>query len=187
MLFREIKSFIGELDTDSLSDHRKTVLQPLVGYIRQKEERQETIRLNFICTHNSRRSHLAQVWAQTMACYFGVENVFCHSGGTTVTAIFPAILETLLRTGFEVEQISPGTNPTYCITYADHAPPILGFSKKWNVEIDSGDEFAAVLTCSQANAICPFIPGATKRFFIPYEDPKIYDDTTQRTAQYAER
>jgi arsenate reductase len=30
-----------------------------------KASNQEEIRLNFICTHNSRRSHLSQVWAQT--------------------------------------------------------------------------------------------------------------------------
>jgi len=47
---------------NSISFNRKTVLQPLIDYIQSKVKNNLSINLNFICTHNSRRSQLAQVW-----------------------------------------------------------------------------------------------------------------------------
>ncbi|MGB5463515.1 MAG: protein-tyrosine-phosphatase, partial [Aureibaculum sp.] len=88
-LFTEIQHIIKVFDESTLSKERKSIVQPLIDYIQEKVNRKETIRLNFICTHNSRRSHLSQVWAQTMASYFNVKNVFCYSGGTEATALFP--------------------------------------------------------------------------------------------------
>jgi arsenate reductase len=73
---------------------RNDVLLTLVEYIQNKVNANEEIRLNFICTHNSRRSHLSQIWAQTMAFHFGIKNVFCYSGGTEATAMFPKVAET---------------------------------------------------------------------------------------------
>jgi arsenate reductase len=74
---------------ENITQERKAVLQPLIDYIQIKASNQEEIRLNFICTHNSRRSHLSQVWAQTASSYFNISNVFCYSGGTEATALFP--------------------------------------------------------------------------------------------------
>jgi arsenate reductase len=48
-------------------------------------------------------------------------------------------------------------------------------------------EFAAIMTCSSADAGCPFIAGAEKRFPIRYEDPKAFDGTDLMDAKYAER
>src|SRR6187399_134299 len=97
---------LESLKTATISDERKAVLQPLTDYIQSKVNMNETVRLNFICTHNSRRSHLSQVWAQTMAFHFGIKNVFCYSGGTEATAMFPKVAETLENQGFQIQQLS---------------------------------------------------------------------------------
>ncbi len=73
-------------------------------FIQSKVSYQQEIRLNFICTHNSRRSHLSQIWAQTMAHYFDIKNVFCYSGGTETTALFPMVAETLQNSGFQIKK-----------------------------------------------------------------------------------
>src|SRR5690554_3044995 len=98
-LFLEIETTIGTLDPQTISDGRKAILQPLIDFIQLKVTNNKEVRLSFICTHNSRRSHLSQVWAQTMASYFGIKNVFCYSGGTEATALFPMVVETLKDSG----------------------------------------------------------------------------------------
>ena len=85
-LFESLEKYISEIDTNSISEERKQILQPLVDFIQKKKNENQEIRLNFICTHNSRRSHLSQVWARTMAHHFGIEKLFCYSGGTEATA-----------------------------------------------------------------------------------------------------
>lgn len=64
MLYSEIEAVLQNLKTATVTIDRKELLKPLIDYIQSKVTQQKEIRLNFICTHNSRRSHLAQVWAQ---------------------------------------------------------------------------------------------------------------------------
>ena len=101
----KIREIIAQLSTERISEERKRILQPLIQFISSKLSKNEEVRLNFICTHNSRRSHLSQIWAQTMAYYYQIENVFCYSGGTEATAMFPKISETLTNQGFEILKI----------------------------------------------------------------------------------
>lgn len=145
-LFIEIEKTIEQLKFEEISAARKAMLQPLIKFIQSKVNEQKEIKLNLICTHNSRRSHLAQVWAQTAAAYFNLKNVFCYSGGTQVTALFYMVIKTLVRQGFQVNAISDGCNPNYAINYSQNEPPIIGFSKKYNDAFNPQSEFAAVLT-----------------------------------------
>ncbi|MEG3657117.1 protein-tyrosine-phosphatase [Arenibacter palladensis] len=186
-VFDQIDQAISKLSTDNISEERKEILQPLADFIQSKTDTQEPIRINFICTHNSRRSHLSQVWAQTMAFYFNVKNVQCYSGGTESTALFPMVAETLKNIGFQIETISEGKNPIYSIKYADNEPAVIGFSKKLDDDFNPKSEFAAVMTCSQADGGCPFIVGAEKRIPITFEDPKAFDNTPQQAEKYQER
>lgn len=186
-LFSEIENLIKSFNPETISNERKTVLQPLTDFIQSKVSENKEIRINFICTHNSRRSHLSQVWAQTMANYFNIKNVFCYSGGTEATALFPMVAETLKNSGFEIKMISKNENPVYSIKYANNEHPIIGFSKKLDDEFNPKSEFAAVMTCSQADGGCPFIAGAEKRIPITFEDPKIFDNTHQQADKYKER
>lgn len=186
-LFKPIKKFINELDTLTITNDRKAVLQPLTDYIQSKIDNNQKIRLNFICTHNSRRSHLSQVWAQAMANYFSIKNVVCYSGGTEATALFPLVAETLKNSGFEINTLSKNNNPVYSIKYSKNEHPIIGFSKKLDSDFNPKSAFAAIMTCSQADGGCPFIAGAEKRIPITFEDPKAFDNTPLQAEKYLER
>lgn len=186
-LFLEIESSIKELNLESITNERKTILYPLIDYIQSQVSENREIRMNFICTHNSRRSHLSQVWAQTMGNYFKIENLFCYSGGTEVTAFSPMITKTLQSSGFQISTISKKRdNPIYSIKYGDNEPPIIGFSKKFEDDFNPKSKFVAIMTCSQADRGCPFIAGAEKRIPIPFEDPKVFDNTPQQVEKYHE-
>jgi arsenate reductase (thioredoxin) len=186
-LFSEIESIIKQLNPETISDERKAVLQPLVDFIQSKVKNNLEIRINFICTHNSRRSHLSQVWAQTMAYYFNVKQVFCYSGGTEATALFPMVTETLQHSGFDIKIISEGNNPIYSIKYANNEHSIIGFSKKLDDDFNPKSEFVAIMTCDSANEACPFVPGAERRIPITFEDPKAFDNTPQQAEKYHEK
>jgi len=187
MLFKKIKSTIGSLKNVEISNERKLELQPLIDFIQEKSSSNKSINLNFICTHNSRRSHLSQVWAQTAACYYNVKNVYCYSGGTEATALFPVAAQTLVSAGFQIAKLSEESNPVYSIKYAENEHPIIGFSKKYDDQFNPKSEFAAIMTCNNADAGCPFIPGADKRIPVKYDDPKAFDNTPEQKEKYQER
>ena len=187
ILFPEIENVIKTLNFESISEERKIILQPLVDFIQGKASNSQEIRLNLICTHNSRRSHLAQVWAQTAANYYGIKNVFCYSGGTEATAMFPMAAKTLAKQGFQIKNIAEGNNPVYAIKYSENEHPVIGFSKTFDDNFNPQSEFAAILTCSSADQGCPFIAGAEKRIAITFEDPKAFDNTPQQAEKYEER
>ena len=186
-MFQNLILTIESISKITISEERKEVLTPLVDYIQNKVNANEEMRLNFICTHNSRRSHLSQIWAQTMAFHFNIKNVFCYSGGTEATAMFPKVAETLTNQGFQIQQLSNTSNPVYAVKFDTNEAAILCFSKTFDDAFNPNSEFAAIMTCSSADAGCPFIAGAEKRFPIRYEDPKAFDGTELMDAKYAER
>lgn len=185
--FAKIEEVINSLQTSTISKERKEVLQPLVDYIQEKVQLNDTIRLNFICTHNSRRSHLSQVWAQAMATYFNIDKVYAYSGGTEATALFPVAAETLKNQGFQINKLSHSDNPVYAIKHASDEAAVIGFSKTFDDSFNPNTSFAAILTCSSADEGCPFIAGAEKRIPITFEDPKAFDNTPQQAEKYEER
>ena len=186
-LFGKIEESITALDLQAISEERKKILQPLIEYIQEKVKTQKPVRLNFICTHNSRRSHFSQVWAQALAAHYNFPNVTCYSGGTEATAMFPIAAKTLEQQGFKVTKLSEEKNPVYSIKFAENAHPVIGFSKTFDNAFNPKSGFAAIMTCSQADAGCPFIAGAEKRFPITYDDPKAFDGTAEQEQKYLER
>jgi len=186
-LYSKIITVIESLDINSISEERKKVLVPLITLIQNKCEKDKDIRLNFICTHNSRRSHLSQVWALTLAGYYTIKNVFCYSGGTEATALFPVVSDTLNKTGFNISVIAEGQNPIYSIKYSSNQHPIIGFSKTYDDAFNPQSEFAAILTCNHADENCPFIAGAEQRIPITYIDPKVSDNTPLQQETYYNR
>ncbi|KAF2515691.1 low molecular weight phosphatase family protein [Flavobacterium foetidum] len=187
MLYQEIENTVKTFDFTKITLERKNVLQPLIDYIQTKVDCKLEIRLNLICTHNSRRSHLSQVWAQTAAFYYDLKNVFCYSGGTEATALFPMVVQTLEDSGFMITALSQNTNPVYAIKYAENEHPVIGFSKTYDNDFNPKNRFASIMTCSQADSGCPLIAGAEKRIPITFEDPKIADGTAQQKEIYRER
>ena len=186
-MYSTILKTVEQFHFENISNDRKNILQPLIDYIQGKVNSKKPVNLNFICTHNSRRSHLSQVWAQTSASFYNIDNVHCYSGGTAETALFPKVIETLSNQGFQIFKIADSNNPIYAIKYDENSSPIIGFSKKYNDAFNPISNFAAILTCSQADDGCPFIAGAEKRIPITYEEPKISDGTLQQTEIYKQR
>ena len=186
-MYSVLKKTTEQLQLQTISEERKRILQPLINFIQQKINNKEPINLNFICTHNSRRSHLSQVWAQVAATHFNIPNVTCYSGGTEETALFPKVVETLTNQGFIVLKLSETANPIYAIKYSDNILPVIGFSKKYDNLFNPISKFAAIMTCSQADNGCPFIAGTEERIPITFEDPKISDNTAEQTKIYSER
>jgi arsenate reductase len=160
-----------------LSDDRKSLLLNISGFIVDELKSNRTVHLNFICTHNSRRSQLAQVWAHYAIDYFQLNNINSFSGGTETTAFFSNTVKTLQEVGFEfhIKDFSH-QNPIYEISFKKMNTKILGFSKVYNDPMNE-QPFMAITTCSNADENCPFISEAVKRFHLPFTDPKIADNT----------
>jgi arsenate reductase len=176
---------IASLPISSITSERKVLLEEMAQYLREKRLAGQEIRLNFICTHNSRRSQLAQIWGQTAAAYYGIE-ALCYSGGVEVTEFNPRAVTTIRREGFKVVQ-KEGTNPVYFVFFSDDSEHIVTFSKVYDDPINASKNFAAVMTCDHADENCPFIPGAEKRFPLRFEDPKAFDDSPLEEKMYSER
>ncbi len=186
-MYQNILKNVEQFSFQNITEERKGVLQPLVTYIKQKKNNNEIIRLNFICTHNSRRSHLSQIWAQAMAFNFGIKNVYCYSGGTQATAMFPMVAHTLINQGFQIQKLSDTENPVYAVKFSKNENPIICFSKTYNNEFNPQNNFGAIMTCNNADEGCPVVFGAEERFAIKYDDPKAFDDTPLQIKKYAER
>ncbi|TLF45796.1 arsenate-mycothiol transferase ArsC [Maribacter aurantiacus] len=186
-MFKELKKGIKELKGYTPDAVRTPILQSLIDYIQEKRDEDEPINLNFVCTHNSRRSHLSQIWAQTLAAYFDIPKVACYSGGTEATALFPKVLDTLEGAGFRISKLSEGGNPVYAIKYGANSLPIIGFSKTYDHAFNPESNFAAIMTCGHADENCPYIPGAEKRIPMTFDDPKAFDGTNLQSQKYMER
>lgn len=184
---QEIKNIISNFNENNISADRKNVVLPLVNYIQTKKNNNERIRLNFICTHNSRRSHLLQIWAQTLAYHFNIKNTYCYSGGTEATAMYPKVAETIRNQGFQIQVLSENENPVYAVKYAENEHAVICFSKVYNNDFNPKNNFGAIMTCNNADEGCPLVIGAEARFPIKYDDPKTFDGTALQSAKYAER
>ncbi len=167
-------------------DRRKT-LESISAYIAERVGNGESARLTFICTHNARRSQMAQIWAQTAARFFGVPRVSAFSGGTEVSAFAPPAVSAIVRAGFWIDRHSQADNPVYVVHAGNEIPPIRAFSKTFLDPANRGDGYCAVMTCSSADRDCPVISGADKRVLLPYEDPGSSDGTDTEPDVYDER
>jgi arsenate reductase len=184
-----IQSYIESIsgDIQAIPEDRKKELKKLALYIKTKKKTGEDANLIFICTHNSRRSHMSQLWASTAAAYYGVsEGIHTYSGGTEVTAFNPRAVAAMERAGFIFEK-PVGDNPSYIAKFAADGPEFSCWSKKYDDPANPQENFAAIMTCSEADKNCPFIPGASLRSPIKYEDPKEFDGTPDEQKAYDER
>ncbi|MFZ6663541.1 protein-tyrosine-phosphatase [Peijinzhouia sedimentorum] len=184
-LFPRLKEYLQNLKTKEIPQDRKEVLQVLIDYIQAKQNKQEDTHLNFICTHNSRRSQFAQIWAQTAANLFRVKAI-CYSGGVETTAFNERAVAAMERAGFKVDKDGEG-NPKYSLYTSENSVAIKAFSKLFDDPSSPNKGFAAVMTCSHADENCPFIPGTEARIPLLYDDPKAFDRTELEAQKYDER
>lgn len=188
LLYEGLATFVAETlpELDRIQEDRRKKLEKLSRLVAGHVSAGSTARLVFICTHNSRRSHMSQIWAQTAAHYFGIANLESYSGGTEATAFDPRAVAAIGRAGFLVEKSSEDTNPVYRVRYADGTGPMECTSKLYDQPPNPAHDFCAVMTCSRADHSCPVVIGATDRIAIPYEDPKGFDGTDEESTKYDE-
>lgn len=188
-MYPVIKTYIDSLTKEFLSipEKRKDILENITNYIAKKQATGSAINLVYICTHNSRRSHFGQVWAHVAASYYGIKNVSTFSGGTEATAFNSNAINALKRIGFNIKAIDTKKNTTYHVFHDDNQAPSVCFSKTYDDATNPQKEFAAIMTCSDAEENCPFIPGVELRIATTYNDPKAFDNTPQQDAKYDER
>lgn len=185
MLLPKLEATFNSLKSIHIREDRKEVLEPLRAYLQAKIEEQTPINLLFICTHNSRRSTMAQLWAQVMAYEYNVP-MKCFSGGTEVTAFNHRAVHTMRNLGFKMEDTN-GDNPLYSFKISDHIPEITAQSKLYNDPQNPSENFAAIMTCDHADTNCPIIHGSEKRISLPYEDPKAFDNSELEAVMYKKR
>lgn len=186
-MYDQITDYVEHLRNEEgkIPQSRRQQLQKISRFIRDKQREGKPAQITFICTHNSRRSHLCQIWAATAAHWAGVSGIQTYSGGTEVTAFNPRAVAAVERAGFRVDA-EGGDNPRYQVYFAEGAPPVECYSKLYDAPENPQADFAAVMTCSSADQNCPFIPGAF-RVSIPYTDPKEADGTPKEAEVYDER
>lgn len=169
-----------------LSENRRLLLTTIAEKASEELAHGNSVNFNFICTHNSRRSQLCQVWAYFATHYFNLKNIQNFSGGTAVTAFYRNTVKTLQEVGFnfQLNEFSH-KNPKYLINTTNIEEKLLVFSKLYD---DPANEkpFFAITTCNNADENCPFIPDALFRFHLPFVDPKAHDNTDLQDQKYLE-
>lgn len=169
-----------------ISAERRGQIEEISGYVREQTKAGHPVRLVFVCTHNSRRSHMSQLWAAAAAEAYGLR-VATHSGGTETTAFNSRAVAAMERAGFKIEKTTDGSNPVYQARMSDRGPAMICFSKAHDAAPNPGEGFGAVMVCDEADEACPHVPGATGRFALPFVDPKVSDGTPAEASTYDER
>lgn len=172
---------------DSIPSERKILLEKISAYIQAKKNENSPIQLMYVCTHNSRRSHFGQIWAAVAAAYYGVKDVSTFSGGTEATAFNINAINALKELGFDIQAKDDSKNPVFEVRFSDESNPSICFSKVYDDAFNPKSNFAAIMTCGDAEENCPFIPGVELRIGTTYNDPKEFDGTELQDQKYKER
>ncbi len=188
-MFPHITSYCADRvsEFDQISAERKELLKKIAGYLDNKRSKGDSVNLVYICTHNSRRSHFGQVWAKVASEFYHIRNTHFYSGGTEATAFNVNAINALVRAGFKIKPVNEDKNTIFHVHYDDQAAPVECFSKVYDHPKNPPTNFAAIMTCGEAEENCPFIPGAELRIATTYEDPKAFDGRPEQEAMYDER
>ncbi|MCD6066402.1 MAG: protein-tyrosine-phosphatase [Bacteroidetes bacterium] len=188
-MYASIKNYCTELlkEFSTISPERKLLLEKIAVYINSKSSAHKPVNLVYICTHNSRRSHFGQIWAKVASEYYNIPNMHTFSGGTEATAFNIHAINALKRVGFNIRPVNIEKNALYHVFYDDQQTPVECFSKVYDDPKNPQSEFAAIMTCGDAEENCPFIPGVELRIGTTYDDPKVFDNTPWQDEKYDER
>ena len=189
-MYLHVSNLCQELinEWDLIPVERKSQLRQLSDYISRKIQEDTSVHLIVICTHNSRRSHMGQIWLSVAADYYGLDGIRTYSGGTEATAFNIRAVEAFRKLGFRITvSESDNDNHRYGILWSDNMNSSIAFSKRYDASPNPTENFGAIMVCTQADEGCPIIAGADFRLSLPYEDPKAYDYTELETEKYSER
>jgi arsenate reductase len=187
-LYPEVESFLKarSAEFDRISPERRERLEEISGYIRRQRASGRSVDLIFVCTHNSRRSQMSQLWVAAAAEVYGID-LTTYSGGTEDTAFNPRAVAAMERAGFRIEKTTDAVNPVYHAKMGEGIAAATCFSKAYDQPPNPKEGFAAVMVCSDADESCPIVMGADGRFSLPFVDPKVSDGTASEAATYDER
>ena len=179
------KDVLKSLFTRAPRAERLDVLNALASILNSQPI--ENLAVNFICTHNSRRSHFSEILFRTAAKYYGHNHVETFSGGTEGTALYPEVAESFKRFEFTaVKDLAP-INPHWQIFHplleSEKNTPFL-FSKAYHEAPNPVSGYVAVMVCDSANEACPIVVGAAERYPLTFVDPKRSDGTPECSAVY---
>ena len=183
-LLESLQAYINRLARATLPRGRTEILNNACKQITRQLANGSTAKLTFICTHNSRRSHLAQVWAQAAAHHYLLPNVHSFSGGTETTACNTRTVNAMRRAGHSIAPLSHGDNPKYQVQYAHDAQALTCYSKRFNTPENPAANFIAMMCCADVSEQCPIVPGAVSSVLLHYHDPQVADDTPQEAERY---
>ncbi len=151
--------------------------------------KEEELKVIFICTHNSRRSHFSEILFRTAALHYGLNHVHTFSGGTEGTALFPVVAESCKRFGFETREEAAYGQRSWKIFHSaletQETTPLL-FSKVYNHPLNPPEGYHAIMVCDSANEACPVVFGAKERHPLLFIDPKRSDGTEEQAKVYDE-
>lgn len=185
-LYPCLQTLVQELENDFhlITEERKTALKQFAEEIRTGIQQFEKAEVIVICTHNSRRSHLGQIWLRLAAEKYNLP-IETFSGGTEATAFHSNMISALQEAGFKVKEISSGENPRYQVKIsAEDENNEQLFSKVYSDKYNPQENFIAVMVCIEADGGCPFVTGSTARISLPYQDPKYADGTSAEKEAY---
>jgi len=188
-MFTSIQNYCDRLVRDfvKIPEERKERLEKISNYILKKKLNNQPANLIYICTHNSRRSVFGQIWAKVASEYYNILNINTFSGGTEATTFNKNAISALERAGFKIKPLTFDINAIYQVSYDDAKNPIECFSKVYNDPKNPGKGFAAIMTCSDAETNCPYIPRIDLKVGTSYDDPKAFDNTELQNLKYDER
>lgn len=173
---------------DKIGASRKVKLNILAQYLIEKYQNESIPKVIVICTHNSRRSHLGQIWLAVGVSYFNLPKIETYSGGTEATAFNPRAVQALKQIGFDIQtQNETIENPKYAIKWATEMAPYIAFSTKYDEAPNPTKDFAAIMVCTDADEKCPLVAGMDLRLALPFQDPKAFDNTALESEKYSER
>lgn len=188
-LIEPIRGYVTNVvqNFDSIPEHRRAMLKETADYLADDLKARKPANLVFICTHNSRRSHMSQVWLSAAAVYYGLTNVHAYSGGVEVTACNARTVAAMRRAGLSVVTTTEGKNPVYLAQYAEDLPPLELYSKNYKAKGNPKSGYVAVMCCADADRRCPVVSGSDLRIPLHYADPKDFDGTSEEPAAYDTR
>ncbi len=179
---------------DLIEEAHREPAERLVAWIVKNYQPGKPLGIITICTGNTRRSTLSATMGNVAAAYYGLSDIRFSSGGTNPDAINPRTIATLKEIGIEIEPTGQEAargkeghaNLIYRVQWGKGLET-REYSKKYSDSQNPQEGFAAILVCSEADAACPTVAGASTRIPVPYLDPKAFDGAPFEAAKYAER
>ena len=185
-LSRRIHQLLKEVD--EIPEDRKKLLLLISDLIKQEISKNGHVNIVFICTHNSRRSQLAEAWLVAAYQHFDVRGISAFSGGTEATSFNIRMVVALRNDAFHLRTDGPRDNPRYVLQALEaSSSPHIMFSKVYDHPFNPRTNMMVLMVCSDADKNCPVVLGSTHRISLSYEDPKEFDDTPMESQIYTDK